>query len=163
MEVMLILFVIVLIGVILIGSILGLTSSGRITKLEQQNRNLNARLKALEGAESTQGNRVVSAPTQDSSPQPQRDPSSVPWHEREEQSGPEGIASAAKAVPKPAPQPVAAKAATPPTQSPNLAAKASPKPKKPKRNLEESIGGQWSVWVGLSGLAINAGLAESRE
>jgi len=59
MEVFVILFIVVL-GVILIGSIMGMTSAGRISKLEQQNRNLNDRLRKLEagrGAAETPGRR----------------------------------------------------------------------------------------------------------
>jgi len=47
MEMLVVIFLIIL-GVIVIGSIMGMLSSGRISKLEAQNRNLNERLNALE-------------------------------------------------------------------------------------------------------------------
>ena len=145
MEALLILFVIGLIGVILIGSILGLTSPGRMNKLEQQNKNLNARVKALETA---QGKGQFKA-----SPNLRPEPiaETVP-------------PKAVPVPPKPDLQPVAAKAATPIKRAPEpafLAKKpigpnSKPKPRaKPKRSLEEIIGGQWSVWVG--GLALLVG------
>lgn len=143
MEALLILFVIGLIGVILIGSILGLTSSGRMNKLEQQNKNLNARLKVLEMAEGqTQLTSLAAAPK----PTPKPIPKPAP------------VVPPTPAAVKPAPQTVAALAAAPVKTSPETPSWTPPtptKPKKPVRNLEELIGGQWSVWVG--GLALLVG------
>lgn len=141
MEALLILFVIGFLGVVLIGSILGLTSSGRMNKLEQQNRNLNQRVKALEAAaQRDTGVAGDSATTlqEDSKPAPTPAPKPIV------------PATPAPELPTRAPVPVAAKSAPPP-QKPIPA----PKPIKPKRNLEEIIGGQWSVWVG--GLALLVG------
>jgi len=100
MEVLLLLFVIGVIGVILIGSILGLTSSGRITKLEQQNRDLNARLKALEAGQHESVAKAAPAiePVAIAKPQAERKPAPVPWHEREAQTEPE-VRAAANAAP----------------------------------------------------------------
>lgn len=152
MEALLILFVIGLIGVILIGSILGLTSSGRMSKLETQNRNLNARLKVLEMAH---GNGEASPraapkqPTKTAPPEPK--PAPIPWHEREPVLEPEPSVAA------PAPQPVAAATASAMKTAPDTPSWSPPESQaaKPKRNLEELIGGQWSVWVG--GLALLVG------
>ena len=140
MEALFILFVIGLIGVILIGSILGFTSSGRINKLEQQNKNLNARLKVLEVA---QGEGQIAAPPK---------PNPIAVQPPAEQPVAEPVRPKAAPPPvKPVPQPVAAKAAAPAqTFKPAPAA-----PPKPTRNYEELIGGQWSVWVG--GLALLVG------
>ncbi|MEP4050897.1 MAG: DUF2339 domain-containing protein [Litorimonas sp.] len=143
MEVFLLLFVIVLIGVILIGSILGLTSSGRISKLEQQNRNLNARLKVLEMAEGKAKLADIAAAPK---PKPKPVPETAP------------IVPPTPTPIEPAPQPVAASAAAPVKTSyekPSWTPPKPSKPQKPTRNLEELIGGQWSVWVG--GLALLVG------
>jgi len=145
MEVLLLLFVIGVIGVILIGSILGLTSSGRITKLEQQNRDLNARLKALEDGQDESVAKAASAiePVAIAKPQLEPKPAPVPWHEREAQTEPEVRAAANTAPAKTSPE------------APSWSPPEPPKPKKPSRSLEEIIGGQWSVWVG--GLALLVG------
>lgn len=160
MESLLILFVVGLIGVVVIGSILGITSSGRISKLEQQNRNLNDRLKALEDIQISAGQ--MSSRQGKAVPPAKADPSSLAWHERDEQSDAEVTAAAMASTPKPPPQAVAAKAAQPAQTSPvpkplppEPAKVTPPKPAKPKRNLEELIGAQWSVWVG--GLALLVG------
>ena len=145
MEVLLLLFVIGVIGVILIGSILGLTSSGRITKLEQQNRDLNARLKALEAGQHESVAKAAPAiePVAIAKPQAERKPAPVPWHEREAQTEAEIRAAANAAPAKISPE------------APSWSPPEPPKPKKPSRSLEEIIGGQWSVWVG--GLALLVG------
>lgn len=160
MESLLILFVIGLIGVVVIGSILGITSSGRISKLEQQNRNLNDRLKALEDIQISAGQ--MSSRQAEAVPPLKTDPATQPWHEREEQSDAEVTAAAMTSTPKPPPQAVTAKAAQPALTSPKPKpltpepAKVTPSdPAKPQRNLEELIGAQWSVWVG--GLALLVG------
>jgi uncharacterized membrane protein len=152
MEAILILIVIGLIGLILIGSIMGLISGGRISKLEQQNRNLNARLKVLEGSQISNGEAV----SQQGDPS-KADPSSLAWHEREEQSDAEVTAAAMTSTPKPPPQPIAAKSEpTAKKPLPPLPPRPTPpEPAQPKRNLEELIGAQWSVWVG--GLALLVG------
>ena len=155
MESLLILFVVGLIGLMVIGSIVALTSSGRIAKLEQQNRNLNDRLKALETIQiSAKGSASQQAET---GPSLKTDSSTLAWHERDEQSDAEVTAAAMTTKPKPAPQPVAAKAAKPAQKSlqPLPPKTARSEPAKPKRNLEELIGAQWSVWVG--GLALLVG------
>lgn len=136
MEALFILFVIGLIGVVLIGSILGLTSSGRMNKLEQQNRNLNERLRALEGVHLSSRAEEKPAPVKTVQPKPEPTP----------EPSPKPI-EAVPAAPVPTPQLVAAKTVP--------VAKKSALPKKPTRNLEELIGGQWSVWVG--GLALLVG------
>jgi len=155
MESLLILFVVGLIGVVVIGSILGITSSGRISKLEQKNRNLNDRLKALEDIQISTGQ--MSSRQADTVPSPKVDPSTQPWHERDEQSDAEVTAAAMTSTPKVPPQPIAAKS-EPAAQKqllPSPPKAAPPKPAKSQRNLEELIGAQWSVWVG--GLALLVG------
>jgi len=153
MEALFILFVVGLIGVVIIGSIMGLASSGRISKLETQNKNLNARLKVLEAAQGGASPRPVPKPPEKTTlPEPK--PAPIPWHEREPDPEREPIPASSK----PTPQPVAATAkaaikAAP--ETPSWSQPSPPKPKKPKRNLEEIIGGQWSVWVG--GLALLVG------
>lgn len=126
---MLVVLVIVVIGVLVIGSIMGMTASGRITKLERQNLNLNERVKLLE-AERGQP-RTAPAPIPKVAPKPIATP------ERETASVTATHVAPVKRAPKPAPP------------------KPEPKPAKPTRNLEELIGGQWSVWVG--GLALLVG------
>ena len=164
MDALFILFVIGVIGVILIGSILGLTSSGRISKLEVQNRNLNARLKALEAGRSRNVQPPTTAPEtrQQTHPEtpPAPKPAPVPWHEQEVQTEGETILAASPAVPKSVREPVAASqsaTAAAVKTAPDAAAwsQTSPPPEKPTRSLEEIIGGQWSVWVG--GLALLVG------
>jgi len=152
MEFLFILFVVGLIGVVVIGSILGITSSGRIAKLEQQNRNLNDRLKALEDIQISAGQ--MSSRQAEAVPPPKTVPSTLAWHERDEQSDAEVTAAAMTSTPKPPPQPIAAKAAEPERKplTPFPPKALPPEPAKPKRNLEELIGAQWSVWVG--GLAL---------
>ena len=155
MEFLFILFVVGLIGVVVIGSILGITSSGRIAKLEQQNRNLNDRLKALEDIQISAGQ--MSSRQAEAVPPPKTVPSTLAWHERDEQSDAEVTAAAMTSTPKPPPQPIAAKAAEPERKplTPFPPKALPPEPAKPKRNLEELIGAQWSVWVG--GLALLVG------
>lgn len=158
MEALLLLFVIVLIGVILIGSILGLTSSSRIAKLERQNKNLNARLQMIEAerggvAQTNSAQPIPVPPKPQLIPEMPPTPAPVPWHEREELTEPEAVAAA-----NPAPVKMASKPATAPEKmgEPLSWSPLDPDtPKKPTRNLEELIGGQWSVWVG--GLALLVG------
>ena len=147
MVTVLILFVLGIIGVVLIGSILGITSSGEIKKLQKQNRNLNARVALLEAGQSKDQPAIskplaqaVSAPT----PVPLPASNSIPEPI---------IVAPLKPAPvpiKPAAQPDAVKAARPIEKTIQTAL-----PEKPTRNLEELIGGQWSVWVG--GLALLVG------
>lgn len=151
MEALLIIFVLGLMAVIVIGSIMGMTSSGRISKLEQQNRNLNARLKILEaerGRAAQTVRPVVPAKPPIPTPAPTPPPSkpAIPVAAASAsptQRGPAVVTSKAggRQIP-PAPRPVSPKP-------------ISNKPAKPSRNLEELIGGQWSVWVG--GLALLVG------
>ena len=141
MEMLVVLFIVTLV-VVVIGSIMGMTASGRITKLERQNQNLNARVKLLEAG-------------LDLADRSMPEPTPVP------------TASSEKLPPVPTtvrkPVPIAAASAAPQTLAPQkLALKPTafkptpvPKPQKPTRNLEELIGGQWSVWVG--GLALLVG------
>ena len=147
MEALFILFAIGLIGVLLIGSIMGLASSGRITKLETQNKNLNARLKILEMTQG-EGRPTSSKPARPAAPTP------IPKPMPEVKPEPVQV--------KPAPQPAAASSPAPvkalkeaEVDAPSWSPPQPPKPKKPARSLEEIIGGQWSVWVG--GLALLVG------
>jgi len=162
MEILAVIFIVFL-GVIVIGSIMGMISSGRISKLEAQNRNLNARLKMLE-----KNVAIKEAPlTQNEiAPETSPPPSTAPMPEAER-------------IPEAAPMPNPAPIAEPSDVAirPAAAANAAPakvaseaedftpdwvqtsqglKPKKPKRNLEEMIGGQWSVWVGGAALLVGA-------
>ena len=140
MEALFLLFVVGIIGVVLIGSIMGLTSSGRIGKLEQQNKNLNARLKVLELGRGV-AQPITSEAPQATAPQPIPKPTPV-----------------TPPPTQPKPQPVAASGAAPIKSAPETSSwspPAPPKPEKPSRSLEEIIGGQWSVWVG--GLALLVG------
>ena len=146
MGALFVVFFIGLIGVVLIGSILGLTSSGRLAKLEQQNRNLNTRVKALELAQAQGELTSVSPATPEiAAPPVEASPPEVPLKP----------APAAPIPAKPTPQPVAVATISPAKRAPKTASFSKPEPKKPKRNLEELIGGQWSVWVG--GLALLVG------
>lgn len=143
----LVIFSLLFLGVILIGSIMGLTSSGAISQLQRENKNLNVRLEALENAQAE--GRLEPTALSITDPAPIKEP--------EANVDPEAISAPIPYIaPKPAsvspPAPVQAAAV-------NAAQPAQkflpPKPKKPSRNLEELIGGQWSVWVG--GLALLVG------
>ena len=115
MTTLFVLFTLGLLGVVLIGSILGLTSSGRITKLEQQNKNLSARLKILEAA------RGMAPPTISEFPEPAAPkPTSEPIPDAEPIEAPAPVPVAVK----PVPQPVAASASAPVKTSPDV--KTSP-------------------------------------
>jgi len=154
MEIFVVLFVVVL-GVVVIGSIMGMTSSGRITKLEQQNRNLNARLKILESGQNPAA-KSDATPIPKPKPAPIRKPIRNPISEMGLQ--PPRVAVAATAPEKVAPLEAEPEKISldPPSLDPLSWSPPDPtKPEKPTRSLEELIGGQWSVWVG--GLALLVG------
>ena len=142
---------IVFIGILFIGSIMGMTSAGRISKLEKQNRNLNERVKALESGNVGAATR---APTPAPVPKPQAsiaapvtpEPKPVPKLKPVPEMGLQPPRMAAAAAAAPVKTPSKPESWSPPTP---------PKPKHPSRSLEEIIGGQWSVWVG--GLALLVG------
>ncbi len=148
MSAIIIILVLAALGVIFIGSIMGITSSGRMTKLETQNRNLNKRLEILEA----QGRADTAAPRFE------------PLMTRPEVQAPDFAEVKTVAAPIPtAPVPTPVKTLEPALEATNFApsktapeiASAKPTPNTPTRNLEELIGGQWSVWVG--GLALLVG------
>ena len=157
MEMIFVLFVIGLIGVVLIGSILGLTSSGTINRLQQQNKDLNARLEKLEtaleegrlGSIAPPVSSVAQEPEISVVPGPISEAAPVP----EPKPTPDSIFTPkpAQVLAEPALQAAAAKA----VQPAGLTEPVQAIDKKPNRNLEELIGGQWSVWVG--GLALLVG------
>ena len=162
---MIVVLFIVFLGVIFIGSIMGMTSSGRISKLEQQNRNLNARLKVLEAGQEKTSAPIQSVPAPIAVPDQPVSPSPVSPPLNTMSEAPAPIPPAPKPVSKPKPVPemglqpprIAAASAAPlkTKTAPETALPKIPKPEKPTRNLEELIGGQWSVWVG--GLALLVG------
>jgi len=151
---------IVLLFVVLIGSILGLTSAGTIAKLQQQNKNLNARLEILETA--LEKGQLKTAAQRDVSKisETEFSPSSKPVVEPETilEPEPRPIIESVEAVAS-VPEPLVAKAAMQPVTAkvdmPSAAETEVPKAETPSRDLEELIGGQWSVWVG--GLALLVG------
>jgi uncharacterized membrane protein len=149
--------------------ILGITSSGRIARLEQQNRNLNARLETLE-AELKNGRFELAAlepgrepvpssdvmpdlkPESDAKPKGDVNPEPQPISEPISKPSPDPIFVPKPAAPLPDREALEPVAAT--TYSASLKG-PSEKPDTPTRNLEALIGGQWSVWVG--GLALLVG------
>ena len=159
MEFLAVIFIVFL-GIILIGSIMGLTSAGAINRLKQQNQNLNARLEKLEAARDSgplgtmtqASSETLKEPELSEVPEVKRDPIATPLPEPKVELTPEQISTS---QPAPAPlqkplQPAAASSGRP------VFLKETPKiPEKPMRDLEELIGGQWSVWVG--GLALLVG------
>ena len=146
MEILAVFFILVL-AVLVIGSIMGILSAGRISKLEQQNRNLNERLKRLE----TRGDVSEASTPEPSVPVAPEAPAIKPIRKPIPEMGLQSPRIAASAVgPKMSVEKIeTAKAASwsPLTRS---------QPKKPARNLEELIGGQWSVWVGGFALLVGA-------
>ena len=136
---------IICLGFVVVGSILGMTSASAVNRLQRQNKNLNSRLEKLESSlkEGRFGSITPLAP--------------AAVKEAEISLSPEPVKEAAPALsPAPIPpqtplQPAPASAAQPATtwELPQRG------PKKPMRDLEEMIGGQWSVWVG--GLALLVG------
>ena len=144
-----IVLVLIALGFVVIGSIMGMTASGRISTLEQQNRNLNERVKRLEGGQS-ETDTPQSVASSVSEPAPNSKPKRKPIPEI-------GLQSPRVAALTTAPVKTSedGASASPPSWSPSAFLK-SHKPKKPSRNLEEIIGGQWSVWVGGLALLIGA-------
>lgn len=145
---------IVFLGVIVIGSIMGMMSSGRITKLEAQNRNLNERLKTLE-AYSVLRRRAEAAEDgvepQPIQPKPISPPPVIPVPVSPVLD-PEPMQDSVRAAVSNAAPAIASSGSedwTPPSRTQAV-------PKRPKRNLEELIGGQWSVWVGGFALLVGA-------
>ena len=144
----LVIIVVVVLGVVVTGSIMGMASSGRITKLEQQNKNLNERLKRLEG-ERDLSNRTMPKPAEQAQA-PIPDPTSTI-----QPAAPAPIAAASSTAEKREPVPSSKPRPSKIEKTPIGPDSLKHKPKVPKRSLEEMIGGQWSVWVG--GLALLVG------
>ena len=160
---------IICLSFVVVGSILGMTSASAVNRLQRQNKNLNSRLEKLESSlkEGRFGSITPLAPAAvkeaeiSLSPEPVKEaaPALSPAPVRE--PTPEPIVDPIPDsifTPQPAPippqtplQPAPASAAQPATtwELPQRG------PKKPMRDLEEMIGGQWSVWVG--GLALLVG------
>ena len=160
METIFILFVLGIIGVVLIGSILGLTSSGTIAKLQRQNLDLNARLETLEKALDEGRLETVAPAEKFVASDPEIGPSSVPDSVPDVEPKPDPFTESIF-TPKPTQDPVQGPAQTPQqavaakAAEPASLERVSLKTETPSRNLEELIGGQWSVWVG--GLALLVG------
>ena len=165
MEIFVALFFVFL-AVLVIGSIMGMLSSGRISKLEAQNRNLNQRLKTLENYVVLKRRAERAEATVDA-PAPQPIPPAPVAPPAPEPPAPEPVAIA-DIAPEPAPEPIrepvrAAAASNPapvrastPADPEDWRPPTPDRPKRPTRNLEELIGGQWSVWVGGFALLVGA-------
>jgi len=152
----------IFLGVVVIGSIMGMVASGRVTKLEAQNRDLNQRLKKLEServlnqAAPVQNDIAAeAAPPPPVVPELEPEPDPVPVPDPEPEIAPEPMRPAAVANTAPAQLSSEPEDWTPDWVQTSEGLKSS-KPKPPARNLEELIGGQWSVWVGGAALLVGA-------
>ena len=164
---------IICLAFVVIGSILGMTSAAAVNRLQQQNKNLNLRLEKLESSlkEGRLGSITPLAPAAvkyaalSLSPEPVKEATPVlppaPVPEPKPDPIPDPISDPipdsifthqpAPIPPQTALKPAAASAGQPATTWEPV----QPKPEKPMRDLEELIGGRWSVWVG--GLALLVG------